>query len=90
MNMISGEMAGMDTLSKDFDAAAAEVQELKSRLERITTNTVGSAWKGKAANNFQNLWDAQFKGYLTSLNEALVAAGNEVENRKQALISADA
>lgn len=86
---IHGEMAQMQELSKSFDKAGADVERLKSDVDSMVSNVIGSGWEGSAATKFRSLWDSEFKSALTKLNAALMDASKEVNNRKEALIQAD-
>lgn len=89
MSKIAGEMAQMDALSRDFNQASTQVQQLMSSLDGITNNTIGTGWEGASARKFMELWNGEFKSSLTKLNGALGEAGGEVTRRKNALIQAD-
>lgn len=86
---IAGELNQMDSLSKDFDTAAGQVTDLMSKLDSITTTTIGTGWKGNSAQKFLGQWTEEFKPALVRLNEALAAASAEVNRRKTALVQAD-
>jgi WXG100 family type VII secretion target len=84
------DKAQMDQLRSKFEQQANTVQQLTSDLQGQVDTIIGTGWEGNAARKFQDAWNTEFKSALTKLNEALLAAGKEVANRKQAMEQLDA
>ncbi len=88
MGEVGGDLAVMDRLKTQFDRQRSTIANLITELDREVLGTVGTGWKGPAADKFAQAWDTDFKKALQNLSEALGSAGEEVKRRRDALARA--
>jgi uncharacterized protein YukE len=82
---VGADLQALDTLSRTFNAQAAEIDQL---IATINSQIGQTWWIGPAAENFKNQWTSQFVPNLHSLQEALRRAGAEAQSRRQRLEAA--
>lgn len=85
---IGGDLSRMDELKAQFDKESGEIERLIGTLDGWVNNTIGPDWFGPAAERFAAEWQGEYKGSLTRMREALMAASAEVQARRDALLQA--
>jgi len=83
MSRIGADIEGMSQLHGQLQQKAQQVQALRSQLTNLVQSTY---WEGPAAQRFKEAWNSQYNPSLTKLEQALNELGNEVRNRKEALV----
>lgn len=82
MAKVGAELGQMQQLKRTFDKHSREVNQLMASIDR----QVGATWwEGPAANRFREAWKGEFRPALRKLEQALDAAGTEVQRRKDAI-----
>jgi len=80
--MIGGELEQMQGLRSALDHHGEQVGSV---AQAIRSQLAGTFWRGPAADRFRQAWDGDFEPALRRLQEALSAAGQEVQRRHDAL-----
>jgi uncharacterized protein YukE len=81
-NVFGGNLGEMDSLAGNFDTQGGKVEELRSAVSGILSNT---SWTGPAADRFRNEWETTFTSALTQLRAALADNAQVVRNRREAI-----
>lgn len=81
---VGGQLDEMAQLSRTFTTNGTQAQQIKSAVDRTLAATT---WTGPAADRFRQAW-AEFSPSLDRLHHALTEAGQEVNQRRQALEAA--
>jgi WXG100 family type VII secretion target len=87
-DFIGGDLNVMTGLKTDFDRHAGTVDSLVSELDAAVNNVIGSGWQGPAAERFREAWQSQYKKALLGLREALGAAAQEIQRRRDSILQA--
>lgn len=81
---VGGQLEEMSHLAMTFRTNASLAQQIRTALDRTLASTT---WSGPAADRFRASWQ-EFSPSLAKLNEALIEAGSEVDQRRTALDAA--
>jgi uncharacterized protein YukE len=85
MAQIGADIQQLATMGRQFTTQAVQVDTLISAINGQLGNT---SWVGPSADKFKDQWNSQFVPALRNLEEALRAAGADVENRRQRIEAA--
>jgi WXG100 family type VII secretion target len=87
MARLGGDIEGMERLQAQLKQKGEQVRSLRSELTNIVQ---GTYWEGAAATRFKDAWNGQYSSSLTKLEQLLAELGQEVKNRKDALVQVSA
>ncbi len=85
MAVYGGDLLHLDELARRFNAEAASVEALRSR---ISSNLESAAWTGPAADRFRQRWVAEFVPALRRLESSLAEHAAVVAARRRAIEAA--
>lgn len=76
----------IDGLGREFQRQAPNVLAIVTAIDSALSST---NWQGRAANNFKQMWDSEWKPTLRQLEDALDGEGTTIHRQAEAYRQAD-